>query len=217
MRGVGPKVVEDHADLGEGDFLTALGLVVVNGEGGQFVLVFAQVGLEVLGVLRGVGGAAVPSSSEEDIDGVVIDGLEVLFAGLDDVGDKRAHRGVRGRRRNLASEKIVRGHSSGQKPHGGGFDIAFDAGDLAGKAQVRPRLQPHLRVQQRWRIEESVAVDAAQAGKAGVLKTGNHPEDISLRAVFHLGQLTFDPEAGLQTATHVLDTTGRGLHALTKL
>ena len=90
VRGLGFQVIEDFRDLGKGDFLTALGLVVVNGEGGQFVLVVAEVGLEVLLVLRGGGCCRVPACAEEDVDGVGIDGLEVFLTGLDNVGDEGA-------------------------------------------------------------------------------------------------------------------------------
>lgn len=76
-------MIEDLADLGESDFLSALGLVVANGEGNQLVLVLVEVGLQVRTVLRRVGGTGVPHGTEEDVDG-----LEVLFAHLEDVGDE---------------------------------------------------------------------------------------------------------------------------------
>jgi hypothetical protein len=47
-------------------------------------------------------------------------------------------------------------------------------------------LQPHLRVEERGRVDERVAVDAAEAGEGRVLQPRDHAEHVRLRAVFHL-------------------------------
>lgn len=90
LRGVGLEQVEHFLDLREGEFLASPGLVVVDGQRDELVLVIAQPALEILLVLRRIGGAGVPAGAEQHVDGVVVDGLQVLFAGLDDVGDERA-------------------------------------------------------------------------------------------------------------------------------
>jgi hypothetical protein len=41
---------------------------------------------------------------------------------------------------------------------------------------MRRRLQAHLRVQQRRRVDEGVAVDAAQPREARVLEPGDRPQ-----------------------------------------
>jgi hypothetical protein len=79
------------------------------------------------------------------------------------------------------------GHAARQKAHRGAFDIALDTGDLAGEADMGLGAQAHLLIQQRGRVDEGVAVDAAEPREGGVLQPGNHPENIRLRAVLHLG------------------------------
>ena len=102
------------------------------------------------------------------------------------MGDQRAGRGFRRRRQQIAAQKFRRRHPPGQKAHGGAFDIAFDAGDLACKTDVRAAAQAHPVVQERGGIDEGVAMDPAETGKAGVLQPRNHIENRSLRAILHL-------------------------------
>ena len=60
------------------------------------------------------------------------------------------------------AKDVASGQSPGQKAHCSGFDIAFDARDLPGKADMGARAPAQLVVQQGRRIEERVAVDAAE-------------------------------------------------------
>lgn len=84
--GFGLEGGEHFVDLGEGEFLSALGLLVKDGEGGELVFVLGEEGLEVLWSL-GVSSGGVPTGSEEDVDGGGVDGLQVGLAGLHEVGD----------------------------------------------------------------------------------------------------------------------------------
>src|SRR3954466_5386587 len=58
------------------------------------------------------------------------------------VTEKRAQRGGRRRGRGFTGQCLGGGKTSGQQTDGSAFDITFDAGDLAGKAQVRRTFQP---------------------------------------------------------------------------
>jgi hypothetical protein len=57
--------------------------------------------------------------------------------------------------------------AAAQKADRGAFDIAFDAGDLAGEAQPRHRLQAQQAVEQAWAVED--AVQATGPGEFGPL------------------------------------------------
>src|SRR3546814_18526152 len=70
---------------------------------------------------------------------------------------------------------------------GGRFHIALDAGDLAGEAQARQRLQAQPGVEQARRIDEGVAMQAAEARELGVFQAGNGAADAGLLAVLQLG------------------------------
>ena len=83
--------------------------------------------------------------------------------------------------------RVGRGIEAGDQADAGGFHIALAAGHLAGKAQPRLRAQPQLAVQQLWRVEEGVAMQAAEPGEFGVLEPGNGAEHALLRAVLQLG------------------------------
>ena len=83
--------------------------------------------------------------------------------------------------------RIGRGIEAGDQADAGGFHIAFAARHLAGEAQPRLRAQPQLAVEQLRRIQEGVAMQAAEPGEFGVLQPGNGAEDALLRAVLQLG------------------------------
>jgi hypothetical protein len=104
VRSIRLQCLEHLTDLGEDHLLPALRLVVVDREGDEFVLVIAQPGLEAALPPRRVGRAGVPSRAEEDVDGVVVDRLQVLLAGLDDVGDERS-----GQRQDRRGDELALG------------------------------------------------------------------------------------------------------------
>ena len=62
---------------------------------------------------------------------------------------------------------------AGEQADGGGFHIALAAGDLAGEAPARIGLQPQRLVEQLGRIEEGVAMQAAEPREFRVLQAGN--------------------------------------------
>ena len=72
-------------DLVEGDLLTALRLLIEDGEGVEPVLMLAaesfELGDEGGGALAGIG---IPLGADEGVLGVEVDGLEIGGAGLDD-------------------------------------------------------------------------------------------------------------------------------------
>ena len=88
---------------------------------------------------------------------------------------------------NGLAEPFGGGEAACQQPDRGGFHIALAAGDLAGKAQPRLRVQPQRAVEQLRRIEEGVAVQAAEPRELGVLQPRNGAEDARLFAVLQLG------------------------------
>src|SRR5580704_14575537 len=90
-----------------------------------------------------------------------------------DVADERAMRGGRRRQRRRLAEPFRRGKAPGEEPDRRRLDIALAAGDLAGKTQPRRRFEPQRRVEQFWRIEERVAMKAAEPGKLGIAEAGN--------------------------------------------
>ena len=85
-----------------------------------------------------------------------------------------------------------------KKPHGSTFHIALDAGNLTGKPNIGSRIQAHLIVQKRGRVDKRIPVNSAKPRKAGVFKTGDHFENIDLRAIFHLGLKAHDVEKRAQ-------------------
>jgi hypothetical protein len=58
-----------------------------------------------------------------------------------DVAEQRAERRRRRRQRYCVALALGSGEATGQQADAGAFDIAFAAGDLAGKAQAGARLQ----------------------------------------------------------------------------
>src|SRR6266487_2530335 len=93
----------------------------------------------------------------------------------------------RRRRREEPAEPFGGGEATGDEPDGGGFHVTLAAGDLAGKAQTWLGSKPQSAIEQLWRVEERVAMKAAEAGELGPLETWNGPKDPRLLAVFELG------------------------------
>ena len=92
------------------------------------------------------------------------------------------------------AEPFGGGEAPGDQADRGALDIALAAGDLAGEAQPRLGLEPEPRVEQLWRIQVGVAVDAAEPREFGALESRDHAEDPRLLAVFQLGLEADDVE-----------------------
>ena len=114
-------------------------------------------------------------------------GFDRVHMAADDVVEQRAVGGRRRRQRDRFAQPLGGGEAPGQKPDRRGFHIAFAAGDLPGKAQARHRREPKTRIEQLRRVEEGVAVQAAQARELGLLEPRDHAEDAALFAVLQLG------------------------------
>src|SRR5271165_1687080 len=104
-----------------------------------------------------------------------------------DVGEQRAVRGGRRRREEPLAAPLSRGKAAGKEADGGRFHVAFAAGDLAGKAQARLGFEPQRLVEQFWRIEEGVTMQAAEPREFRALKSGNCAEDADLFGMAQLG------------------------------
>ena len=104
-----------------------------------------------------------------------------------DMGEEGAE--GRGRRRRYPGRAHALGGGSAarQQADGGALHVALAAGDLAGEAQPGLGAQAQLAVEQLRRIEEGVAVQAAQPRELGVLQAGDHAQDAGLLAVLELG------------------------------
>uniref|UniRef100_A0A0N4Z8C9 LigA n=1 Tax=Parastrongyloides trichosuri TaxID=131310 RepID=A0A0N4Z8C9_PARTI len=113
--------------------------------------------------------------------------LRAFHVPAGDVFDQGAHRRFRRRRGQIAAQRLGGGQSSGEQAHRRALDIALDPRHLTGEAQARQGLQPHLLVQQLGAVQEGVAVQTAQTRELGVLKPGNHAENLCLYAIFQLG------------------------------
>ena len=109
--------MEFIALLGEGDFLAALGLLVEEGEGIELVLVVFAKGLELGdeggGAFAGIG---VPLGADELVEGVLVDGLEVRGAGLDDEVDDGSGERFRGSGDEFVAGLAARAKSPGSVP-----------------------------------------------------------------------------------------------------
>src|SRR6185312_9765156 len=103
---------------------------------------------------------------------------------------QRAQRGGDRRRLERRAPRVRRGVEAGEQADAGGFHIALAAGHLAGEAQPRLRAQPQLAVEELWRVQEGVAMQAAEPGEFGVLEARNGTEYALLRAVVQLGLKT---------------------------
>src|SRR3974390_5574 len=91
------------------------------------------------------------------------------------------------RRQKCLTMTLSRGKARCDQPNGSRFHIAFTAGDLAGEAPAWISLHPQRVVEQFGRIEESVAVKAAEPGEFRILQAGNAAEDAYLLGVFQFG------------------------------
>ena len=86
-----------------------------------------------------------------------------------------------------SAEPLGSCEASRQQADGRALDIAFDAGDLSGKAQARHRLQAQRSVEQLGAVDERVAVQAAETRELGFGEAGDHAEDAHLLGVLQLG------------------------------
>ena len=77
---------------------------------------------------------------------------------------------------------VQAGHESG----GDGFDVAFDAGDLAGEEDFGARAQLQRGGEQRGGVDVGVAVDLSEAEELGVLEAGDEAQDARLFAELHV-------------------------------
>src|SRR4051794_21791609 len=93
----------------------------------------------------------------------------------------------RRRRDYVLAERLRCGKAAGQQADGGGFDVAFAAGDLPGKAQPRFGLEPQRAVEQLWRIDEGVAMQPAKPGEFRVGESRDGAENPGLLTVLELG------------------------------
>ena len=100
---------------------------------------------------------------------------------------QRAQGGGGGRGHGLVAQNLGGGEASGQKTDRGAFHIAFHAGDLARKTQMRRSLQPQGPIEQTGGIEKGIAVKAAQPREFCLLQAGNGAEDADLFGMFQLG------------------------------
>src|SRR6185436_16986021 len=104
-----------------------------------------------------------------------------------DVAEQRPQRRGYRRRFERLRPRVRRGIEACNQADAGGFHIALAAGHLAGEAQPWLRAQAQLPVQQLWRVQESVAMQAAEPGEFGVLEARNGAEHALLRAIVQLG------------------------------
>ena len=131
--------------------------------------------------------------------------------------DQRAHCRIGGRGGHFAPQNFRRRHPPCKQAHGSAFNIAFDAGDLPGKADMGMRLQAHLVVEQAGRIDERIAVNAPKTREGRIFQSGNHFEYSGLRAVFHLG---LEPHDVVQRPQFVIPAQlhhGIGLHRVVRI
>src|SRR5262249_6661486 len=100
-----------------------------------------------------------------------------------DIGEPRAMRPGRRRGREGKAEPAGGREAARDEPDGGGFHVALAAGDLTGKAQAWLGIEAQSAVEELGRVEEGVAVKAAEAREFGALETRNGAEDARLLAV----------------------------------
>src|SRR5262249_61359889 len=91
-----------------------------------------------------------------------------------------------GRQRRLAAS-LGRCEAPCKKPDRCRLDIALATGDWSGKAQARIAFEAQRAVQEFGRIDERVAMQAAQARELRVLQSGDGVEDAHLLAMLELG------------------------------
>src|SRR5690606_35065015 len=137
-----------------------------------------------------LGNLDLGEEAEIDVHRLERAGATIAF-GLDmpagDVADQGAE--SRGERRydQAFATGLGRGHAAGNQPDGGTFYIALDAGDLAGKADAWIGFETHIGPEDLGRVDQRIAMQAAEAGELRVFEARDHAEDFSLDAVAHLG------------------------------
>src|SRR5262249_59582713 len=106
----------------------------------------------------------------------------------------------RGRRRGreITAEPFGGREPARDEPDGGGFDVALAAGDLTGKAQARRRVEPQNAIEELGRVQEGVAMKAAETRELGPLETRDGAEDARLLAVLELGLEAHHVEQGAE-------------------
>src|SRR5579872_1199125 len=114
----------------------------------------------------------------------VVDGFNMTAGNMT---EQRAEGRRRRRRHQATTARIGGGIKSSDQPNAGGLDITLAARHLAREPKTRRRSQAQLHIQQLRRIEESVAMQAAEPGEFGGLKSRDRAEDSLLRAVLQFG------------------------------
>src|SRR3569833_4072450 len=102
------------------------------------------------------------------------------------MAEQRAERSRLRRRGQALAPHIGCGIEAGDLTDAGGFHIALAACHLAGETQPRLRAQTKLLVQQLRRVEEGVAMQAAEPGELRLFQPRDGPEALLLCAVFQL-------------------------------
>lgn len=104
-----------------------------------------------------------------------------------DVIDQGPERRGAWRRLERPAQAFRGGETAGQQAHGGALHVTFDPCHLAGEAEPRLGLEPEAAIQKARAVEEGVAVQAAKPREDGLLKPGDHPEDLGLGTMLQLG------------------------------
>src|SRR5690606_31790547 len=86
---------------------------------------------------------------------------------------------------------LCRHHASDHQADRRTFDIAFTAGNLSGKADMRRFYQAHFLVEQLGRIDERVAMQSAKSSELSIFQTGDRAQQIRLGTIF---QLRLEPD-----------------------
>ena len=87
-----------------------------------------------------------------------------------DVGEQGSQRRRWWRRDERLIQPLSSSETPGQQANCSTFDIALDAGNLAGEAQPWLCAQAQLGIEQARGIQEGISVQAAQPGKFGVFE-----------------------------------------------
>src|SRR5262249_49082466 len=102
------------------------------------------------------------------------DGFHMAAGGI---GGGRAQRPGRAGPGEVRAEPFGGREAARDEPDGGGFHVALAAGDLTGKAQARLGIEPQNAIEELGRVQEGVAVKAAEARELGPLETRDGAED----------------------------------------
>src|SRR5690606_15754355 len=86
-----------------------------------------------------------------------------------DMREQRAQRRRLRRRREFPAKSGRGGETAGEQPDRRRFHIALHAGHLAGEADIGPRSEAKLPVEQARAVDEGVAVKTAETREFGVL------------------------------------------------